>query len=163
MKKTWMLAFILLVVMVFSACSMNKLAEKVAGDILSQGNSSSENEEESDDDVDVQISTSAGSVVAGDNLAWPKDAMGNLPAIEGNITAVISSDTYGAVTCDNMSKSQAENYLAKIEALGYDGVSGSDNTAMYFYGADSKGAAVAFNYEFESGEGFITYTAPPSD
>ena len=105
--------------MVLAGCSPKNLLPgfvEEEDDQQEEENHAQPSQEDADDAEGTYVFDN-GSVVAGSDLSWPAGSMGDLPIIDGKITAVVNIDTYTAVTCSNMTKAQAESYLAKIKNL----------------------------------------------
>ena len=109
---------------------------------------------------DVNIKTDDGEIVAGDNVKWPESGIGNLQKPNAEITGVIKDNTTGSYTIvfSDMSKSSADEYLAKLKEQGYSpAMEVTDTDGILFTGMNASGVGVSFTYTESAEEGTITY------
>ena len=94
-------------------------------------------------------------VIASDgNLPWPKDKMGDIPELKGNITGVVSTPGGDMVTLDGISKSEYESYVDKLKAQGYEAAyeAVADKNTMVFMGKKGdNGVSVQFHSDGDKG------------
>ena len=101
------------------------------------------------EDVNATIST-------GGNLAWPKDMMGDLPELRGNIMAVVNTPDGASVTYNGISKSDYDAYVSKVKGQGYETAMemALDKTTMLFVGQKGdNSASIQLHLDGDSGKG----------
>jgi len=72
--------------------------------------------------VTVTSEDGEATINAGGGLSRPKDKMGDLPELRGNIIYVIDTPQGVSVTFDEISKSDYDAYVAQIKAQGFESV-----------------------------------------
>lgn len=114
------------------------------------------------DTVTVKGEDGEATIKAGDNLPWPKDKMGDLPEIKGNILGVIDTPQGVSVTIENVKKSEYEAYVAGLKELGYEAALELDNvgeTSSLFQGKNEDGDTVSVQHHSDGDTCVIIYGA----
>ena len=161
MKRSNFMIILLVLVIVFSLCACgkakDKISEKTMEKIVEDAIGGNVNITEDGGKVEINGET----YEAGENLEWPKDAMGKIPKPAANVTFVMKGDvnTGCTVALDEFSIDDAKEYVDKLKELGFkDGMDMSDSDGIIFSGKDSKGYLVNFVYNSSAEEGTIAYT-----
>ncbi|NMC57229.1 MAG: hypothetical protein GYA50_08425 [Eubacteriaceae bacterium] len=105
------------------------------------------------------VNTKDGTIIAGDNISWPQDNMGDLAKPNAKITGVIKgeSDKSCAVTFSDMTKSDAEAYISAIKQHGYQSlIEFTDDESIMFSGQKNN-ITVTFTYNTSAKEGSVSY------
>jgi hypothetical protein len=104
------------------------------------------------------------------SLEWPAQLMGNiLPSPAGVITSIDRGDTFfgsdapayiTVVSFKGIGREDCKKYIDKLETLGFtdDATKQEQETKCLYSGSmNSSGAAVTFQYDFETDTGFVSY------
>ena len=162
-KLSFAVVFLLLITMIISLSGCGKAAEKAA-----QKGMEKALEEATGGKVDIandgtKIEIDGQSFTAGDNLAWPKDSMGDLPEPKAKVTAVMKgSEKEGSVVI--ISEFQdGKGYVQKLKDIGYEDIMSMEDTNGFIYvgkKAISAEKSAIVNVAVGSGgkDGSITYS-----
>jgi len=107
------------------------------------------------------VKTDDGSVTVGNDMTWPTASVGGLAAPGGKVTGIVKANNGDGVVVaiDQLGKSEAEAYAAKLQAAGYTSeYEMKDATTYMFAGTKADGSAVIFTYDYEDGQASLTYT-----
>lgn len=162
MKAVRLAAVMLIAAMVFSLCACRKVEEKIA-----EKSAEKLLEEALGTDVDItedggKIKVDGKSVESGENLPWPKEAMGDLPKPEGKITIVMKDEEAKSctVTIAELKSDDASEYINMLKEMCIDEGTLSDDLGLTFFsGNTDKGASVHFQYSPDDKEGLIAYNS----
>jgi hypothetical protein len=157
-KKNISILLIVVMVLSFSACGKitEKIAEKGIEKLI---------EDKTGAEVDINkdgasISVDGGSMQTGEDLDWPKEAMGELPEPKAKVTFMMLNDENkgGSVTLTDFDEDKAKKYVEDLKDLGFTEVMNmADAESIVFVGTSDKGEQINFSYDIESKEGVIIY------
>lgn len=136
---------------ILSGCGNN---EKLKDDSIKSG------------DETVSIKIDNGDIVAGDDVEWPENNMGDIAKPNSKITAVLKDDTTGncTVVFSDMDKEDAVQYVEELKKLGYQPIMEvNDADEVMFSGKNSKEVMATFTYNNTAKEGSVSYIPNPSD
>ncbi len=160
MKAVRLVAVLLIAAMVFSLCACRKVEEKITEE-------SAEKllEEALGTDVDItedgsKIKVDGKSVESGENLPWPKEAMGDLPKPEGRITFVTEDEKAKSCTVaiEELEPDDAAKYVNILKEMCLEGGKLLDDMGLIIISGDTdKGASVHFQYIKDDKEGLVGY------
>lgn len=164
MKAKRVAAVLLAVIMTFSLCACRKVEEKIAEKstekLLEEAFGA-----DADIDVDItkdgsKIKVDGGTIESGENLPWPKEAMGDLPKPEGKITFVMEDEKNKScvVTISELEPDDAEKYINMLKEMCPEGGSLLKDMGLTFFSGDTeKNTSVHFQYSSDDKEGLISY------
>ena len=161
MKKASMKTMVLIAAMIVSLCGCGAVQDKVTEKI---GEGIAEKAIGGNVDITkdgVKVEKDGVSYETGNDLKWPKDAMGDLPEPKAKISAVLNADAEkgGSLAYEEMSLEDAKVYVEELKALGYkDGLNMSDEDLITYSGKNSDGYSVMFTYTLSTKGGSIMYT-----
>ncbi len=132
--------------------------------------------EQSTSESTTQTSVASGDVGDDSPLEWPAELMGqSLPAPKGIITSIDQGSAFfgeGApdyitvVSLKGISRADCEDYKTRLKKLGFiDDPTEEDANGKFLYSGsvDSEGSGVTFQYDFDSGSGFVSYNPMLTD
>lgn len=165
MKINKVMSIVLIVVMVLSISACGKIVDKVVEKGIEKGVESMI-EKETGAKVDlsedgVKVNAEGGSMQTGENLKWPKKAMGDLPELHANILFIMEDTEKGGCTLNfqDINEKKAKDYVKKLKDAGFTAeVEQIDDTTVLFTGKNSEGKQVMFAYSLESEDGALTYS-----
>jgi hypothetical protein len=160
MKIRKMISALLLVVMLLSISACSKIVDKVAEKGVEKLVENTTGAEVDINKDGTTIEANGGSVQAGEDLKWPEDAMGELPAPKAKITFIMVDDASkgGTVAFTELELDDARKYIDKLKEMGYkDGMNVEDSDGVFFGGTTDKGSQVNFTYNLSNKEGSMTY------
>ena len=160
MKVKNIVAVLLVVIMVLSLCACGKIADKVAEKSVEKLVEKATGAEVDISDDGAEIKVDGASIQSGEDLKWPKDAMGELPEPKAKITFVMMDDATkgGTVALSAMEAADAKAYAEKLKEMGFkDGISIQDEDGVFFGGTRDKGDQVNFSYNIDAKECTIIY------
>ena len=150
MKRVWIIVLAVLLVFSLTACNAKeKAAEKVVEDIINDN---------SDSDVDVDIDGDTVTVDSEDEdfsvtmgkTDWPTgDVAKMLPECkDGSVTYVLEMTDAVNISVSDISESQYEDYLTRVQNAGFDqNVTTMDSEGSFMYTAtDSDGYTIVLAY-----------------
>lgn len=160
MKAIRVVVVLMAVIMTFSLCACRKVEEKIA-----EKSAEKLLEEALGTDVDItedggKIKVDGKSVESGENLPWPKEAMGDLPKPEGKITIVLKDEKAKSctVTIAELEPDDATKYINMLKEMCIDERTLLDELGLTFFGGNTdKGASIHFQYSPDDKEGLIAY------
>jgi hypothetical protein len=135
MKAIRVAVVLLVVIIAFSLCSCRKVEEKIAEE-------SAEKLLEKALGADVEITKDGGkvkvggtTVESGENLPWPKEAMGDLPKPEGKITLVMENekDKSCSVYIAEFEPDDAAKYVNKLKEMCIEGGRLMGGDRIYYF------------------------------
>jgi len=155
MRTRRAVSVLLIILMVLSAGACSKIADKIA-----EKGVEAVMEKATGADVDIskdgtEVKVNGGNIQAGDDLKWPKDAMGELPEPKGKITFVMLDEGKkgGTIALSDMEEKEAQKYIEKLKEMGFkDGMSTQDEEGYYFGGTRENGETVNFTYNIDAKE-----------
>ncbi|WP_372998834.1 hypothetical protein [Lutispora sp.] len=160
MKAIRVTVVLLVIVMTFSLCACRKVEEKIA-------EKSAEKLLEKAMGVDVDITKDGGKVKVdggvmevGENLPWPKEAMGDLPKPEGKIKFVMEDEKAKncTVTIAEFEPDDAAKYINKLKEMCIEGGNLSEDVGLTIFRGDThKNASIYLHYSPDDKEGIIIY------
>lgn len=168
MTKTsiWLSVLITTTLVFMTGCGkiQDKVSEKVSEGIV---------EEAVGGKVDItkdgiSVQKDGASFKSGDDLKWPKSAMGDLPEPKAKINGVMDASNKEGCTVvfSEMNLNNAKAYVENLKELGYkdNGLAISDEDGLTYAGQNSAKASILFSYKISAKDGMIGYTsATPSD
>ncbi len=159
--KLTMLILMMALLLAASGCGAikDKVSEKVSEGIIEGALGGKVDIEEGGS----KITFEEGQMEVGEDLEWPKDAMGNLPVPKAKITFIMKDDSTGTcgVTLSEFALQDAKKYLEEITALGFkDGMNIKDETSFMYTGKRDDGSGILFSYTVEAKEGVISFEKP---
>lgn len=160
MKMKKVLIVLIVIVMVLSLCSCSKITEKIAEKGMEKLVESATGAEVDITKDGAEIKVEGGSIQSGDDLKWPKDAMGDLPEPKAKVTFIMAADggKGGSVNISDFDEDDAKKYIEKLKEMGFKEVLNlHDSESIVFGGTKEDGAQVNFGYSPDSKEGTITY------
>ena len=160
MKIRKLISVLLMVVILFSLSACGKITEKIAEKGIEKLV-----EDKTGAEVDITkdgatINVDGGSIQSGEDLDWPKDAMGELPEPKAKVTFIMVNEANkgGSVTIADFDEDKAKQYVEKLKDMGFKEVMKmEDSESIAFVGTSDKGEQVNFSYSIESKEGVIIY------
>lgn len=160
MKIKKIISILVIVVMVFSFSACSKITEKIAEKGIEKLV-----ESKTGADVDITkdgatINVDGGSMQSGEDLDWPKDAMGELPEPKAKVTFIMvnEKDKGGSVTFSDFDEDKAKQYIESLKDMGFEEVMKMEDTeSILFVGTSDKGEQINFSYDIEAEEGVIIY------
>lgn len=160
MRTRQLISVLLIILMVLSVSSCSKVADKIAekGVEAVMENATGADVDISKDGTEIKVD--GGSIQAGDDLKWPKDAMGELPEPKGKITFVMVDEGKkgGTIALSDMEKEEAQKYIEKLKEMGFkDGMSMQDEEGYYFGGTKENGETVNFSYNIDAKESSLIF------
>lgn len=162
MKKYLKLCILSLLIvtipMVLTACKSaeEKVSEK-AGEALVEQVTGAEVDIDGDE---VKLETEDGSFVAGENLEWPGEVMGNLPVPKADISCVMkdNNSTICTVGLSNFEKAEAEKYFETLKGMGFKGgLTAVDADSLILTGTRDDGTSINFVYNPDPKEATIAF------
>ncbi|HYE83236.1 MAG TPA: hypothetical protein VEG39_13855 [Clostridia bacterium] len=161
MKAARLVAVLLIATVVFSLCGCRKVEEKIA-----EKGAEKLIEDALGVDVDIsedggEIKVDGGAMEAGEDLPWPKEAMGDMPKPEGKITFIMKDDeTKGCtVTVSELETDNAKQYVEELKKMGYKETMRTENEdGILFMGGTDKGEIVNFAYNYSDKQGVVAYS-----
>lgn len=161
MKAIRVAVVLLVVIMAFSLCACKKVEEKIA-----EKSAEKLLEEALGTDVDItedggKIKVDGKSVESGENLPWPKEAMGDLPKPGGKITMVLKDEKTKSCTAtiSELEPDDASEYINMLKEMCIEeGILSDDLGLTFFSGNTDKGASIHFQYSPDDKEGLIAYS-----
>lgn len=160
MKIRKMLGILLVVVLVLSFSGCSKITEKIAEKGMEKLVENATGAEVDISKDGAKIEVDGGSIQSGDNLKWPKDAMGDLPEPKAKVTFIMAGEAGkgGSVTISEFDEDDAKKYVEKLKDMGFKEVLNiQDSESIVFGGTSDNGAQVNFAYSPDSKEATITY------
>jgi hypothetical protein len=160
MKFKKVISVLLIVVMILSFSACGKITEKIAEKGIEKII-----EDKTGAEVDItkdgaSISVDGGSMQSGEDLDWPKAAMGDLPEPNAKVTFMMLNEENkgGSVTFTDFDEDKAKKYVEDLKDLGFEEVMNmADTESIIFMGTSDKGEQINFSYDLESKEGVIIY------
>ena len=150
MKKYILFLFVMIAALLLSSCTSSKL--------LNQGGTTSQGQTNGNADTG---NTSPPDIAIGENMQWPSSQLGNLPQLNGKVTAVYKDNQSNSciVSLSDCIIFDAAAYIAKLKSLGYvNGMDMSDGNGYLYYGTNSENNTATFTYTISTKEASITYT-----
>jgi len=100
-----------------------------------------------------------GALTTGDNLAWPKSLMGDLPELKGNVVSVVESDDGNMVIVEGVKRSDFEAYTKQVEAKGYasDGVMDYGGALLFVGAKGNSEVSMTFSADGDKGTVMIVF------
>jgi hypothetical protein len=162
MKAVRLMAVLLIVAMAFSLCSCGKVEEKIA-----EKSAEMLLEKALGADVDITkdgstINVGGGAMEVGEDLSWPKEAMGDMPELKGKVTFIMrGEENKGAtVTVSDVKPDIAKEYISILEGMCSEGgIVSEDSEYVVYSGKTDKGASIIFQYSQSDMEAVITYSS----
>jgi len=160
MRRARFMALLLIVGLFFSLTACGKVSEKIAEKGVEK---LVENQTGAKVDITkdgAKIQSEGQTMQVGEKLAWPKDAMGEVPEPKAQVTFVMNAgDKKGCtVAVSGLSNDDAKSYIAKLKEMGYKEImTMQDKDAMMFAGEKDK-VNVTFTYNISSKEAQISNT-----
>lgn len=164
MKRFRIVAVLLIMINVFSFSACGKVEEKAsekAAEKMAENATGANVDLNADGKDGVKIEKDGVSLEGGENLKWPKEKMGDIPAPKAKITAVMKDDNNGGATVvfNEMTKEDANNYSQMLKGMGFKGgMTLTDEDMIMVSGKNEKGETVNFTYTISPKEGSVTYS-----
>ncbi|NLM43214.1 MAG: hypothetical protein GX201_04260 [Clostridiales bacterium] len=160
MKTIRVAIIFLVIIMIFSLGACRKVEEKIA-----EKSAEKFLEKALGADVDItmeggKIKVGDGTMEVGEDLPWPKEAMGDLPKPEGKITFIMEDEQAKSCTATvaELKPDDAEKYINKLKEMCIDGGSLSENEGLTIFRGDTqKNASIYLHYNSNDNEGIIIY------
>jgi len=160
MKAVRLVVVLLIAAMVFSLCACRKVEEKIA-----EKGAEKLLEEALGVDVDItkdggKIKVDGGTMESGENLPWPKEAMGDLPKPEGKITFVMEDEKAKSCTATiaELEPDDAAKYINMLKEMCPEGGNLSEDIGLTVFSGDTdKDTSIHFQYSPDDKEGLIAY------
>lgn len=162
MKNSKFMIVFLLAAIIFSMCACGKAKEKITEKAMEKvvGDAIGGKVNITKDGGKIEVNGET--YEAGENLDWPKDAMGELPEPKAKVTFVMKDDANMGctVTVEEFSVKDAEKYLEMLKEKGFkEGMNISDEDGIMFTGKKDDGSVVNFIYNPDSKDGTIAYSS----
>lgn len=114
-------------------------------------------------DDGMKIQTEDGEMKTGENLEWPKEAMGDLPIPKAKVTFVMKDNNNKncTVTLSELQPEDAKAFLEKLIDMGFkDGMNMQADDLLMYTGKRADGCAVNFTYNNGPKEGVLVFEQP---
>ncbi len=158
-KRNRILACVLFAFLMFGLLGCGSIEDKIAEKATEKIVESATGAQVDIDKGSVKVEGEGGSFEAGENMAWPQDAMGDLPEPKATVTGVIrAGEESCTVTFTEMASDDAREYVAVLTEMGYkNGMNIADQESLMLAGTKDDGSSLSFIYNITAKEGTVTY------
>ena len=135
------IALILAVTLLLAACGKTVYRDAAGNKVERQG-----------DTVTVKTEDGNATIKTGGGQSWPKDKMGDLPELKGNILGVVDTPQGTSVNFTEVSKADFDAYIVKVKAQGFEAVQEMEMEGMSMFMGQKDEATVSAQFHPDKGK-----------
>lgn len=158
-KPLLLFLIILIILTIFTTGCKKKIEEKILENIIEEATGG----QVDIDDNTATVNTPEGTSQIGSNLKWPKDKMGDLPELKGNIFSIVEDKNAKLVMLylGDLEEDNAKKFIETIKELGYEPAFESSTTEGFMYsGSKENGEEIMFAF-YNDGTATLSYAEKP--
>ncbi|PKM49025.1 MAG: hypothetical protein CVV02_17905 [Firmicutes bacterium HGW-Firmicutes-7] len=151
---------ILVVTIMTMITSCGKVKDKIS-DKISEKVSEKVTEEVLGGKVDIDkngmtIEGEDGSFQTGENLDWPKDIMGKLPKLKGNIISIWKDESNCSIMIQDVDEGDVREYIEELKDLDFKDVLAIDDDNMFMYSGAKEEQEETISVTYSGSDSLVT-------